>query len=177
MNKASMIIPCPNCKKNATLTELLQDIPNFGEALISNLHCEHCAYNFNDVMSSSTHKPVFFFARIENEEDLKIKVVKSSSSFVLIPEFGIEIFPSPSSDGYISNIEGLLERVKESVQIVSGKKAVEKLKQIEQAMNGKIKFSVELKDIYGHGALIGNKVEKKVLSEKEISELKKLFEG
>ncbi|MDO8627519.1 MAG: ZPR1 zinc finger domain-containing protein [Candidatus Diapherotrites archaeon] len=172
-----MSIQCPNCSKQATLTELLQDIPNFGEALISNLNCEHCAYNFNDVMSSSTHKPVFFSARIENENDLKIKIVKSSSSFVALPELETEIFPSPSSDGYISNIEGLLERVKESVQAISGKKAIEKFEQIEKAMNAEIKFSVELKDIYGHGALIGNKVEKKILSEKEISELKKLFEG
>ena len=180
MDKASMSIQCPNCKKQAMLTELLQDIPNFGEALITNLHCEHCGFNFNDVMSSSTHNPVFFVARIENENDLKIKIIKSSSSFVVIPELGVEIFPAVSSNGYISNIEGLLERVKESVEFIaekSNKKSLQKLSQIEQAMNGEISFTVELKDIYGHGALIGNKVEKKVLSQKEISELKKLFEG
>ena len=173
-----MSIDCPKCRKKAVLTELIQDIQNFGETLISNLHCEHCGFNFNDVMSSSTHKPVHFIAKIEKENDLKIKIIKSSSSFVSIPELGVEVFPSPSSDGYISNIEGLLERVKESIQFADNRKASQnKLEQIQKAMNGKIKFSVELKDIFGHGALVGNNVQKKNLSEKEIIELKKLFEG
>lgn len=173
-----MSIDCPKCRKKAVLTELIQEIPNFGETLISNLHCNHCGYNFNDVMSSSTHKPVFFIAKIENEEDLKIKLIKSSSSFIEIPELGVEIFPSPYSEGYISNIEGLLDRVKQSIELLGEeKKAKQKLKELDKAMNGEKEFSVHLKDIFGHGALVGNNVQKKELSKQETEKLKKLFEG
>jgi zinc finger protein len=171
---------CPNCGKKALLTHSEQEIPHFGKILISTLYCRSCSFKWNDIIALDSKEPNEFRCKVSSENDLKIKIVKSSSATIIIPELGVEIEPGIASDGYISNIEGLLVRIEEATGIIfrssSGqqKKAAEKLlKKIFNAKNGKLAFEVIVLDPLGNSGLIGNGVKKRKLSEKEASSLKK----
>lgn len=179
--KVSMAIDCPKCKAKAVMTETIIEIPFFGKTLFSNLKCKECSFNLNDVSAEEEKDPMRFTVKISSEKDLTVKIVKSSSSTVKIPELGIRIEPTPSSEGYFTNIEGLLNKILDSLSFSSfeeqekdAEKVKQKLtKQIEQAKNAKIPFTVIVEDPFGNGALIGEKVKKEDLSEKEVFELKK----
>ena len=177
----SMAIDCPKCKEKAIMTETIIEIPFFGKTLFSNLRCKKCGFNLNDVSSDSEKPPTRFTVKIESEKDLTTKIVKSSTSTVKIPELGVRIEPTPSSEGYFTNIEGLLNKILDSLSFTvfeeeeqDAKKLKEKLtKKIEQAKNAEISFTVIIEDPFGNGALIGEKVKKESLTEKQLFELKK----
>jgi len=178
--KVSMAIACPECGKKAVMTEFIKEIPFFGKTLFSNLKCTECNFNLNDISSDEEKTPSKFSVKISSEKDLTVKIVKSSTSTVKVPELGVRIEPTPSSEGYFTNIEGLLNKIKDSLSFSSleeeekdSKKLKEKLlEKIEQARNTKISFTVIIEDPFGNGALIGEKVKKESLKEKEVSELK-----
>ncbi len=176
----SMVIDCPQCKGKAVLTESIIEIPLFGKSLFSNLRCNKCNFNLNDVSSDSEKEPFRFSAKISSEKDLTVKIVKSSTSTVKIPELGIRIEPAPASQGYFTNIEGLLNKIDESISVFAfseeekdAKNLRKKLLQkIQEAKNAKFPFTVIVEDPFGNGALLGKKVKKEKLSEKEVFELK-----
>jgi len=177
----SMVIDCPKCKAKAVMTESIIEIPFFGKTLFSNLRCSKCNFNLNDVSSDSEKKPAKFSVKISSEKDLYTKIVKSSTSTVIVPELGVRIEPTPASEGYFTNIEGLLNKIDESISVsafseeeVDAKELRKKLiKKINEAKNAKIPFTVIVEDPFGNAALIGEKVKKESLTEKELFDLKK----
>ncbi|MFH1664278.1 MAG: ZPR1 zinc finger domain-containing protein [archaeon] len=179
--KVSMAIECPECKGKAVMTELIKEIPFFGRTLFSNLRCTECSFNLNDVSSDEEKKPMRFTARIESEKDLFTKIVKSSTSTVFVPEIGARIEPTVNSQGYFTNIEGLLNKIEESLSFTvfeeeerDAQKMKEKTtKRINDAKEARIPFKVIVEDPFGNGALIGKNVKKEPLTEKEVLELKK----
>jgi zinc finger protein len=87
---------------------------------------------------------------------------------------GITIEPGPLSEGYISNIEGLLDRIEAVTKaLLESKGAEEFLKKLKNARNAAFDFEVVIEDPLGNSALIGTKVSKQLLSKKEIDNLSK----
>jgi zinc finger protein len=179
MKQVSMAVDCPKCRAKAVMTESLIKIPFFGKTLVSNLKCSKCNFNLNDVSAAEEKNPCRYSVKIESEKDLFIKVVKSSTSIVVFPELGVRIEPTPFSEGYFTNIEGLLNKVEESLSFlaVNGKersKAKERLvERINEAKKAGFPFTVVLEDPFGNGALLGRKVKRELLSERKVFELKK----
>jgi len=179
-NKASMVIECPECKGKAVMTELVKEIPFFGKTLFSNLRCTECSFNLNDVSSDEERKPIRYTVKITSEKDLSVKIVKSSTSTVFVPEIGARIEPTVNSQGYFTNIEGLLNKIEEALSFTAfeekekdAQKVKEKItKTINDAKDVKFPFEVIVEDPFGNGALLGKKVKKHFLTEKEVSELK-----
>jgi zinc finger protein len=177
----SMAIDCPKCNAKALMTESIIEIPFFGKTLFSNLRCNKCNFNLNDVSSDSEKEPAKFSIKISSEKDLYTKIVKSSTSTVIIPELGVRIEPTPASEGYFTNIEGLLNKIDESISVAvfseeekdAGTLRKKLLEKISQAKEAKFPFTVIIEDPFGNGALIGKKVKKQFLTKKELFELKK----
>ncbi|MEW6295124.1 MAG: ZPR1 zinc finger domain-containing protein [Candidatus Diapherotrites archaeon] len=171
MKTYSMKVPCPVCSGNALMTYSFHSVPHYGKTLFSNLHCRKCNFNLNDVQSAQARKPAKYEIKIDSKKDLRTKIVRSSSSLLKIKELGIEVKPGPYSEGYITNIEGVLERVQEALSSLAGlegqktqKQKVNKmLEKISKAKNAEIKFTVELIDLQGNGAIPGKKAVKKEL--------------
>ena len=46
-----------------------------------------------------------------------VRVVRSASARVEIPEIGVEIDPGPACEGFVSNVEGVIDRIDD---VVSG---------------------------------------------------------
>jgi len=165
---------CPVChKKTCTLTELEKYIP-FGEkdvlTYIFSMSCEECGYHKADVEFAQENEPVKYTLDIESEEDMKIRIVKSAEATVKIPHIST-IESGPASNGYVTNVEGVLNRVKRAVEIARDsaeeesdrKKAKNMLKKIQKIMWGQEKAKLIIEDPTGNSAIISDKAVKSKL--------------
>lgn len=171
---------CPACKKQSLIfSSVPTEIPYFGKILILSLKCENCGFKHNDVFNIEIKNPMKYEMKIENEEDLNAKVVRASSGTIIIPELGVKIEPGAQAEGFITNAEGVLERIenvlKSQLEVQKGKK-VERIKglleKIGRMREGKEKFTLILKDPFGNSAIFSQKAKKRKLSEKELKKLK-----
>ena len=87
-------VACPICdhlpfKYN---TKILH-IPYFEEIVLTTLLCENCGYKYSDVLITSQDKPMEHKFIISNLDDLNVRVIRSSSGLIEIPELGVKIEP------------------------------------------------------------------------------------
>lgn len=171
---------CPVCgKKRMKIILVESEVPYFGKILISSSKCESCGFKFNDVFSVESKEPLEYRIRVTEEEDLMVRVIKSSSATVIIPELGLKIEPGPLSQGYVSNVEGVLRKVEEvfkgQYNVLKGKKK-EKMKglieKLERMIEGLEEFSLIIKDPLGNSAIVSKKARKRKLRKSEIKKLK-----
>jgi zinc finger protein len=102
---------CPACGEEVDYLYETERIPYFSDILIITCSCPLCGYRFSDVQSLTSHEPVRFEFRVEREEDLMVRVVRSTQGEITIPELGVEIHPGPACEGFVSNVEGVLMRI------------------------------------------------------------------
>ena len=157
---------CPMCFENTlTLIEDEQDIPYFGKVYIFSMNCSNCSYKKSDIECVERKEPVKYEFTIENTKDLNARVVKSSEGAIKIPELKIIIEPGIASEGFVSNIEGILQRVK---HILEGekecadeesarKKAKNLLKKLWKVECGDEQLKIIIEDKSGNSAIISDK--------------------
>ncbi|WP_456367385.1 ZPR1 zinc finger domain-containing protein [Thermococcus sp.] len=175
---------CPICGGKGTLKAIqhIHEIPYFGKVMESTIYCEKCGYRNADVMILEDRPPKLYTVRVENEKDLFTRVVRSKSGTIELEEIGVKIEPGPAAEGFITNIEGVLERVRETLLMArefrkqegdeeAVKKADEILEYIEEVKEGKKPLTVKIADPLGNSALIGEKVKSRLLTEEEIKKL------
>ena len=162
---------CPVCHKKAlTLTEAERDVPYFGKMYVFSMSCSECSYHKADVESAEKHDPVKWTIEVSGSDDMKIRVIKSGTADVKIP-FVTTIEAGPGSNGYITNIEGILNRVKKIVENLRDnaednserKKAKNILKKIQKAVWGNDKLKIIIEDKEGNSAIISEKAVKSKL--------------
>lgn len=123
-----------------------------------------CGYRGFDVLPLKIGEPSRLELRVENEDDLKIRLAKSSSGTVKIPELGVEIKPGPAAEGYISNVEGILDRVENVlVSMVKWKKpkassALNRLRKIREELSEP--FTLIIEDPTGCSLIVSEKTKK-----------------
>lgn len=158
--------PCPIChKKELTLVEDCKEIPYFGKVFIFGMNCSACGFKKSDVEAEEKKDPCKITFTIEKEEDMKVRIVKSSEGSIKIPQLRMSVESGPSSEGYISNIEGLLDRFieiidqkKENIEDDSDKKQVKNLlKKIRKVKLGDIPLKIIIEDPSGNSAIISKK--------------------
>ena len=121
-------------------------------------------------------------AKVNSLDDLNMHVVKSGTATVNIPEFGATITPGPYSEGYISNVEGVLGKIEDALTFMlssaKGKtllRGEKMLKKIRAAREQKPNFTFALKDPFGNSALVSSKpgkVRKRKLTRAELLKVK-----
>lgn len=186
-NAARLSAPCPVCGKEAVVMEVQYNVPHFGDILITTITCPKCGFKFSDAMTIEGGKPVGYKVLIESEKDLETKVVRASTSFLKIPELGIEIIPGPEAEGFFSNVEGVIERAERAVKVLinpgqdeanESRLARRELKRLQDARKGLVPFELIIEDPMGCSALIGSKVKKYYLSKDQAELLtRKIEEG
>jgi zinc finger protein len=156
---------CQFCgEKKLTLREEEVDIPHFGRVYVLSMDCGGCHYHKADVEPAEMKEPCKFTLEVDSEEDLEIKVVKSGEATLKIPHI-ITMEPGPASSGYITNVEGVLERVKKILQSQlesedddsARKKLKNMVKKISKVIMGREKTKIILEDKTGHSAIISDK--------------------
>jgi len=176
-------IACPVCTgQTLSVRQIPYDIPYFGKVLIIVMQCSRCGFSHRDVLSLEEHEPSRYEVTVEGLADLNIRVVRSSTATVRIPELGVCIEPGPMAEGFISNVEGLLERVVRVVGLLNSEedpaeraKYERFLRRLREAREGRTKFTLILEDPLGNSAIISEKegkVRRRRLTEREVRRLK-----
>jgi zinc finger protein len=119
--------------------------------------------------------------KIEKEEDLNCRVIRSISGTIRIPELGIVVEPGNVSDSYVTNVEGLLCRVRDVVETAikwseddpekeaAGKKILERL---NDTLSSKANLTVIMEDPLGNSTIISERASCSNLTSEEASALK-----
>jgi zinc finger protein len=170
---------CPFCnEKKLVLMDMKKEIPFFGPAFLFSMDCSGCGYHKADIEAETPKEPCKYTIEISSEEDMKIRVVKSSCANVKIPHVG-DIMSGPSSNGYVTNIEGILNRMLKQLEIIrdndeeeeeSRKKAKNMIKKLHRVIWGQEKQKLIIEDSTGNSAIISDKAIKekfKASSKKE----------
>lgn len=161
---------CPFCNHNTmTLRQAQREIPYFGMAFVFSMDCSTCKYHKADVELESEGKPVKYSLDVTCEDDLKIRIVKSSNGLVKIPHVG-SIEPGEVANGYVSNVEGVINRIKHQVEVYKEnsddaaeiKKCKNILKKINKALWGQESLKLIIEDPTGNSAIISDKAVKTV---------------
>lgn len=169
---------CPLCSKELVTNWVKDNIPFFGEVMYITSRCE-CGLRYSDTLIMAQRKPVRFELSVRTQDDLDARVVRSTSGTIRIPELGVEIEPGPASESFISNIEGVLDRVGEILEMVTRwgeeektKRAEELLCTIEKIKAGEFGITVIIEDPMGNSAIITENATSRELTQEEASNLK-----
>ena len=161
---------CPLCKtNNLELKEEKTEVPHFGNLYLFSMHCSNCHYSKTDVEGQDPQEPSSYTITVDKEEDMNIKVIKSSTAAIKIPQLRMSVKPGPASDGYITNIEGVLKRFEEIIESERDnaedeeikKKAKNLLKKIRKVKFGDMPLKIIIEDPSGNSSIISEKAEVK----------------
>lgn len=155
-------VTCASCgKETLEVREIYSEIPRFGRMVIVSMLCSRCGYRLNDSVSLESKGPKRIEFKVLRPADLSARLIRSQTSYVTVPELGLELKPGPRSEAFITNVEGLLERflqVAEQLESTSGREDEEitkaSLQRIRRAMDGGMSFTVIVEDEMGNSAVI-----------------------
>jgi zinc finger protein len=162
-------LDCPVCHGGGLdVTFHRLEIPSFGEIMESLLLCSRCGYRHSEVLSLEEREPASYTLEVERVEDLSIRVIRSETSTLRVPELDVEVRPGPRSEGYITNVEGVLRRIEDVLSTIEkqeggrkkGRKAGELLRILRRVFRGEETVTLCLLDPKGIGAILSEKAEK-----------------
>ncbi len=172
-------VSCPLCHNDLVMNWQRDDIPYFGEVMYISAKCQ-CSFRFADTMILASKEPMRYEMSVETPEDLDARVIRSTSGTIRIPEMGIVIEPGTVSESYITNIEGILQRVQSVLMTASRwvqedeekfSRSQELLRMLEEVIAGKEKITVIIEDPLGNSAIISKKAIVTKLSKEEAEKL------
>jgi len=162
--------PCPSCSNEIEYLYQTENIPYFSEILIISANCPTCGYRYVNTQLLKSAEPSRYEFSISAAEDLSTRVVRSMGGTVKIPELGVQIDPGPACQGFVTNVEGVLDRIEDVVQSAllwtedeEKKNAHVLLERIAQARSGTFPFTLILDDPSGNSAIVSKKAKKKPL--------------
>ena len=179
-----MIIKCPACGIEGVAKSIMKEleIPHFGQVMETTLQCPSCGFKHSDIRALEHKDPAKYVLEI-NKNTLSVRVVRSQSATVIIPEAGIKVEPGPKSEGYVTNVEGVLTRFESAVI-----RALKLFDDDESQRNGKstLEFVQELKkgngtatliilDPFGQSSIVSDSAEVSEIPEEELHGLKTGF--
>ena len=179
-----MVIKCPACGVDGIATSIMKEIeiPHFGKVLETTIKCGKCGFKHSDIISLEQNDPAKYVLKI-SKETLSTRIVRSQSATVSIPEVGVKVEPGPKSEGYVTNVEGMLIRfegaVKKALQLFedeqSQKNAKNTLNNIQELIKGNGTATLIIDDPFGQSNIVSDDVEILEIPEEELKELKTGF--
>ncbi len=175
---------CPVCKVKGSLEfkTKTEEIPYFGEVMESTVLCSECGFKHSDIICLEVKEPVKYELKVDKSK-MNVRVVKSQSATITIPELGLKVEPGPQSQGFVSNVEGILERFKKAVKTalswaedeVSKENGAKILEDMEEVVNGDKAVTLIIEDPFGHSLIEDKDAVASELSPEEIENLKTGF--
>jgi zinc finger protein len=167
---------CPFChEKTLTLMDTKKEIPYFGNCFMFSMDCSNCGYHKADIEAEKEQEPSKFTIEITDEKDMSIRIVKSSFATIKLPHVG-DISPGASSNGYVTNVEGVLNRMMKQLETISTneeeeeeaqRKAKNMIKKLRRVIWGQEKQKLIIEDPTGNSAIISDKAVKEKLKVKK----------
>lgn len=167
-----------------------EEIPYFGEHTQVTLSCKACGWCQTDFIPSEGREPICLSFRVCSEQDLTVRVVRGASATVRLVKADLEARPGSHSTGYVSNIEGVLNRFQEVLDMLRRQAIIEstddeteaEAKQVLCALDdldahlgtlrtGEGEDTLELLDPAGHSVILSDSTISRPLSGDEIEDL------
>lgn len=175
---------CPVCKVKGSL-ELktkTEEIPYFGEVMESTVQCEECGFKHSDVICLEAKEPVKYTLKI-GKDKMNKRVVKSQTTTITIPELGLKVEPGPQSQGFVSNVEGILERFNKAVKTAlswaedetSKQNAQKILEALKGIRTGNQQATLIIEDPFGHSLIEDEDAVVSKLTPEEVNDLETGF--
>jgi len=159
--------PCPTCNTEIEYLYTSENIPYFSDILIISAICPSCGYKFVDTQMLKQGEPVRYVYLTATPEDLAVRVVRSTNASIEIPELGVRIDPGPTCQGFVSNVEGVLDRIVQAVgsAVIDGDEEERKnarllLERIARVKCGELPVTFILEDPTGNSAIVSDRAEK-----------------
>ena len=179
-----MIIQCPVCGIEGVAKSVMKEleIPHFGKVLETTILCPSCGFKHSDVIALEQNDPAKYILEI-NKNNLSIRVVRSQSATISIPELRVKVEPGPKSEGYVTNVEGVLTRfesaVKKALNLFEDEEsqinAKNTLKNIQELKKGNGTATLIMLDPFGQSNIVSENAEILEIPEEELRELKTGF--
>lgn len=184
--ESTLEYPCPICnsEQGLTLSVHTSEIAYFGEHTEMTLVCHQCGWRNTDFIPSEGKKPSAWSLIIDKPELMTTRVVRSSSCTVKIVELGLEVEPGDNATGYISNVEGVLNRFADAIAMIQrsairdGEEELEKVESCQELIDriarikeGRESVELLLLDPNGHSQILHKSATSTELSEEEIETL------
>ena len=127
MEQVPISLPCPVCKEEGEVNMMthIDEIPYFGEHTQVTIMCNACGWRQSDFIPAEGKKPGGCSLIINKPEHIRSRVVRSSSCTIRIKELDLEVKPGSSSTGYVSNVEGVIDRFMDVIVMVTRQAYVE----------------------------------------------------
>ena len=161
MNEAEineMSIKCPACNTENVAKSIMKEIeiPHFGKVLETTIICDSCGFKHSDIIALEHNDPAKYVLKI-NKDNLSTRIVRSQSATVSIPELGVKVEPGPKSEGYVTNVEGVITRFEDAVKQAlhlfndntSQKNAQLVLNDLKSLVNGEKTATLIIEDPFG----------------------------
>lgn len=173
---------CPACDgRGLEYTTETVDLPFMGKSLQILLRCLSCGYRHHDFVLTEHREPTRYTYTVAKAQDMSVRVVRSSSGTIRIPELGISIEPGVASEAFVSNIEGILVRVERVLdQLFRDAESDEirgKVQDLLETMGGLRQgtskpVTVILEDPFGNSAILGDGAQHERIPDAEADQLK-----
>jgi len=166
---------CPACGSEIRIVHHRLDIPHFPDLLLVSIACDACGYRHTDTIILGEGVPVRWTVRVEEPGDLAIRVARSTTGTIEIPELGLAVEPGTACEGFVTNIEGVLSRFEQAVETILANPesederaaALRMQETIGAAREVAFPFTVILEDPAGNSMLVSEKAEKMLLDQGE----------
>lgn len=173
---------CPACDgQGLEYTAEPVDLPFMGTSLEILLRCERCGYRHADFVLTEHREPTRYSVTVAKPDDMMVRVVRSSSGTIRIPELGISVEPGVASEAFVSNVEGILVRVERVLdQLLRDAEDPGLRDRIEdlQALLGEMRdgkappVTLVIEDPFGNSAILAEHARHERLSDAEAELLK-----
>ena len=175
---------CPICGNENSLKMMAHssEIPYFGEHTQITMSCNSCGWRVTDFIPAEGKKAGSWTLIVSSTEHISARVVRSSSCTVRIADLGLEVTPGSSSTGYISNVEGVLDRFASAIGTIRRQADVENdevtktkcdelLSKIDMVKSGELVVTLELLDPVGHSQILHEEAVSSEISDEDAKEL------
>ena len=143
------------------------------------LFCEACGYRYSDILILDQKKPMEHKFEINSIDSMNVRVIRSATATVELPEFGIKIEPAAATEGYLSNIEGVLVRMINAINTAinfiddaqKNEQGVNLISKLEKLRKGEGKATLIIKDPMGNSSIISKKTIIRELTPEELENL------
>ena len=173
---------CPACGgKGLEYTAEPVELPFMGTSLEILLRCERCGYRHADFVLTEHREPTRYAYVVRTADDMSVRVVRSGSGTIRIPELGISVEPGMASEAFVSNVEGILVRVErvlaqllrdaeDPVQADRIEELQETLARLRHGEGGPV--TVILEDPFGNSAILADGATHERIPDDEAERLK-----
>ena len=199
MQTQKVDIPCPICSIEGEVKMMahVDEIPYFGEHTQVTVLCNACGWRQTDFIPAEGKKSGAWKLIIDSPQKLLARVVRSSSCTVRVEELDLVVNPGGNSTGYVSNVEGVMIRFVDVINMVlrdvqnealqhategidegleKTMEAIDKLENMLKRLEslkeeGSQPVTLELLDPNGHSMIIHEDSIERELSDDELAEL------